>query len=226
MDKSEVVVGNTRIALEWPNERGELRATLGRALEPILVPLGFEVKRDPRGDDFVRTRGDTTLTVCGVGYDDHPYYIADVLVTVCHHVVEQLVASVIPHKARTATWTLRLSTLENSPGYAITSVRHIEAFIKFVAKKLPALVERCGDLHELDRIINADRTQIDGVDFASAEGPIVLAWLAGNPNFESMVAHADTRYDRREIVGDSPIVRLADHLRRTVPVERKRPATG
>lgn len=226
MDKSEVVVGNARVALEWPNERDELTATLGRALEPILVPLGFDVKRDPRGDDFVRTRGDTTLTVCGVGYDDHPYYIADVLVTVCHHVVEQLIASVIPHKASTATWTLRLSTLENSPGYAITSVRHIEAFIKFIGKKLPALVERCGGLHELDRIINADRTQVDGVDFLSAEGPIVLAWLAGNPNFESMVAYADTRYDRREMVGDSPIVRLADHLRRTVPVERRRAATG
>ena len=226
MEKSEVVVGKTRIALEWPNERDELTATLGRALEPVLIPLGFEVKRDPRGDDFVRTRGDTTLTVCGVGYDDHPYYACDVLVTARHHVVERLLASVVPGNEYTATWTMRLSNLENHGGFAITSVRHIEAFIKFAARKLPAAVERCGDLHELDRIINADRTQIDGIDFASAEGPIVLAWLAGNPNFESMVAYADTRYDRREIEGDTPIVQLADHLRRTVPVERRLPATG
>ena len=86
--------------------------------------------------------------------------------------------------------------------------------------KLPALIERCGDLHALDRMINADRTRIDGVDFALEEGAIVLAWLAGNPNFESMVAYSDTRYDRRNLEGDTPIVRLADHLRRTAPVER------
>ena len=35
-----------------------------------------------------------------------------------------------------------------------------------------------------------------------------------------MVAYADTRYDRREIEGDTPIVRLADHLRRSAPVGR------
>jgi len=83
------------------------------------------------------------------------------------------------------------------------------------------VAERCGDLRELDRMINADRARIDGYDFASAEGPIVLAWLAGNPNFESMVAYADTRYDRGDIEGDTPIVQLADHLRRTVPVGRR-----
>ncbi len=83
---------------------------------------------------------------------------------------------------------------------------------------MPALVERCGQVRELDRIVNADRAQIDGIDFLSAEGPIVLAWLAGNPNFESMVAYADSRYDRRDIEGETPIVQLADHLRRSVPV--------
>ncbi|MGN6519852.1 MAG: hypothetical protein ACTHK2_10560 [Dokdonella sp.] len=226
MDKAEVAVGNTRIAFEWPADRRDLTATLARALDAILVPLGFEIKHGPRGDDFARTRGDTTLTLSGAGYDDHPYYACDVIFAVRHHVVEQLLASVIPHATSTATWVLRLSTLEDKPGFAITSVRHIEAFIKFMGKKLPALIERCDDLHELDRMITGDRTQIDGYDFASAEGPIVLAWLAGNPNFDSMVAYADTRYDRREIEGDTPIVQLADHLRRTVPVERRRPATG
>ena len=220
MEKTEVAAGNTRISLEWPTQRGDLTATLGRALEAILVPLGFDVKRDPHGDDFVRTRGDTTLTLCGVGYDDHPFYTCDVLVSVRHHVVEQLIASVIPDSTSSATWTLRLSNLTGSGGFAIASVRHIEAFIKFVGKKLPALVERCGHVHELDRIVNADRTRIDGTDFVTAEGPIVLAWLAGNPNFDSMVAYADTRYDRRDIDGDTPVVQLADHLRRTVPVER------
>lgn len=220
MDKIDAAAGSTRIPFEWPNERGELTAMLGRALEPILVPLGFDMRPDPRGDDFVRTHGDTTLTLSGVGYDDHPAYACDVLFTVRHHVVERLIASVIPDSTSSATWTLRLSTLEGKAGFAITSVRHIEAFVKFLGKKLPALIERCGRLHELDRMINADRTRIDGYDFASAEGPIVLAWLAGNPNFESMVAYADTRYDRREIECDTPIVRLADHLRRTVPVNR------
>lgn len=217
---TEVMAGNTRISFEWPTARGELTATLGEALGAILVPLGFDVKRDPHGDDFVRTRGDTTLTLCGVGYDDHPSYACDVLFTVRHHIVEELIASIIPDSTSSATWTLRLSNLTNNAGFGITSVRHIEAFIKFVGRQLPALVERCGDLRELDRILNADRTRIDGIDFVSAEGRIVLAWLAGNPNFESMVAYADTRYDRREIEGDTPIVQLADHLRRTAPLER------
>ncbi|WP_257388586.1 hypothetical protein [Tahibacter caeni] len=140
--------------------------------------------------------------------------------SVRHHVVEQLIASVIPDSTSSATWTLRISTLENRAAFGITSLRHIGAFVKFLDKKLPALVERCGDLRELDRMVNADRARIDGYDFAAAEGPIVLAGLAGNPNFESMVAYADTRYDRRDIEGDTPIVRLADHLRRTLPVER------
>lgn len=204
----------------WPNTRGELIATLGRALQPILVPLGFEMRPDAYGDDFVRTRGDVTLTVCGAGYDEDDHYACDVLVTVHHHLVEQLLADVIPHKTSSATWTLRLSNLENHGGFAIRSVRHIEAFIKFAGRKLPPQLERCSDLHELDRIINADRTQIDGVDFLTADGRIVLAWLAGNPNFESMVAYADTRYDTREIKGDTPIVKMAHHLRQTMPVPR------
>lgn len=220
METTEVMAGNTRISFDWPTDRSDLTATLGRALEAILVPLGFAVRRDAYGDDFVRTHGDTTLTLCGVGYDDHPFYTSDVLVTVRHHTVEQLIADVIPDSTPAATWTLRLSNLENNGGFGIKSVRHIEAFIKFLGPKLPALVQRCGDLNELDRMINANRSRIEGFDFALAEGPIVLAWLAGNPSFESMVAYADTRYDRRDIEGDTPIVRLADHLRRTVPVER------
>jgi hypothetical protein len=137
-----------------------------------------------------------------------------------HHRVEELIERVIPRNAGSATWVLRLSTIEKTDGFPITSVHHLAAFIKFLGKKLPALVERCGDLREVDRMVNADRTRIDGYDFAACEGPIVLAWLAGNPNFESMVAYADTRYDRHEMEGDTPIVRLADHLRRSVPVER------
>jgi len=175
MEKTEVVAGNTRISFEWPTERGDLTATLGRAMEAILVPLGFDVQRDPHSDDFVSTRGDTTLTLYGVGYDDHPFYTCDVLVSVRHHVVEQLIASVIPASTPSATWTLRLSNLTNNGGFGITSVRHIQAFIKFLGQKLPALLERCGHLDELDRMVNADRTRIDGTDFLSAEGPIVLA---------------------------------------------------
>jgi hypothetical protein len=221
MDTIETAVGNTRIALQWPNARGELTAMLGRALEAILVPLGFTVKRDPYGDDFFRTRGDMTLTLSGAGYEDDAAYACDVIVSVRHHVVEQLIESVIPGSAGSATWVLRLSTLEKADGFPITSVHHLAAFIKFLGKKLPALVERCGDLHEVDRMVNADRARIDGYDFAACEGPIVLAWLAGNPNFDSMVAYADTRYDKREIEGDTPIVQLADHLRRTVLVQRR-----
>ena len=86
----------------------------------------------------------------------------------------------IPRNAGSATWVLRLSTIEKTDGFPITSVHHLAAFIKFLGKKLPALVERCGDLREVDRMVNAER----------------------------------------EIEGDTPIVRLADHLRRSVPVER------
>jgi hypothetical protein len=80
MEQTDVVVGNTRIALQ-PNGRGELTATLGRALEAILVPLGFTVKRDPYGDDFSRTRGDMTLTISGAGYEEDAAYACDVVVS-------------------------------------------------------------------------------------------------------------------------------------------------
>lgn len=213
-----VSVGNTPIVVEWPNERGDLTATLGRALEAILVPLGFDVRRDPRGDEFSRTRDDTTLTIYGVGYDDHPFYTGDIFVSVRQNVVERLIASVIPHHTSSSTCDLRLAKLEGRDGFEIKSIRHIEAFIKFLGKKVPALVERCGNVRELDRIVNANRTRIDGIDFLSAEGPIVLAWLAGNPNFDAMVAYADSRYDRSDVEGETPIVQLADHLRRNVPV--------
>ncbi len=131
MEKTEGVAGNTRIPLQWPNERGDLTATLGRALEPVLVPLGFEMRPDPRGDDFVRARNDTTMTVCGVGYDDHPYYACDVLLSMRHHVVERLIASVIAESTSSATWTLRLSTLENKAGSP--SAAHTESIATEVA---------------------------------------------------------------------------------------------
>jgi hypothetical protein len=216
-----VNVSGTPITFEWPNERGDLTATLNRALEAMLVPLGFEVRRDPRGDEFFRTRDDTTLTIFGIGYDDDPFYTCDIFISVRQNTVERLIASVIPHHSSSSTCNLRLAKIEGHDGFDIKSLRHIEAFVKFLGKKVPALVERCGDVRELDRIVNADRTRIDGIDFLTAEGPIVLAWLAGNPNFDSMVAYADSRYDRREIEGDTPIVQLADHLRRHVPMERR-----
>jgi len=215
----KVLAGSTQITVEWPNARDELTATLGRALEAMLVPLGFDVRRDPRGDEFFRTRDDTTLTIFGVGYDDHPFYTCDIFISVRQETVEQLIASVIPQHTSSSTCDLRLAKLEGHDGFDMKSTQHIEAFIRFLGKKVPALVERCGQVRELDRIVNADRAQIDGIDFLSAEGPIVLAWLAGNPNFESMVAYADSRYDRHDIEGDTPIVQLADHLRRNVPVE-------
>lgn len=213
-----VRIGSTQIVVEWPNERGDLTAALGRALDAILVPLGFDVRRDPRGDEFVRTRDDTTLTIYGVGYDDHPFYTCDIFISVRQNLVEQLIVRVIPQHTRSSTCDLRLAKLEGHAGFDIRSIRHIEAFIASLVEKVPALVERCGSIRELDRIVNADRTCIDGIDFLSAEGPIVLAWLAGNPNFESMVAYADSRYDRREVEGETPIVQLADHLRRNVPM--------
>jgi hypothetical protein len=216
--KTTVGAGSTQITFEWPNERDDLTATLGRALEAILVPLGFEVRRDPRGDEFFRTSDDTTLTIYGVGYNDDPFYTCDIFISVRQNTVEQLIASVVPQHESSSTCDLRLAKLEGHDGFDIKSIRHIEAFIKFLGKKVPALVERCGHVRELDRMVNADRTRIDGIDFLSAEGPIVLAWLAGNPNFESMVAYADSRYDRRDVEGETPIVRLADHLRRNVPV--------
>jgi hypothetical protein len=217
--RTTVGAGSTQITFEWPNERGELTATLGRALEAILVPLGFEVRRDPRGDEFFRTRDDTTLTIYGVGYNDDPFYTCDIFISVRQITVEQLIASVVPQHQSSSTCDLRLAKLEGRDGFDIKSIRHIEAFIRFLGKKVPELVERCGHVRELDRIVNADRTRIDGIDFLSAEGPIVLAWLAGNPNFESMVAYADSRYDRHYVEGETPIVRLADHLRRNVPVD-------
>lgn len=36
---------------------------------------------------------------------------------------------------------------------------------------------------------------------------------------EKMVAYADSRHDRREVEGETPIVQLADHVRRNVPVK-------
>ena len=217
--KGAVVANGTQITFGWPNDRDELTATLGRALEAILIPLGFEVRRARGGDDFVQTRDDTTLTICGVGYDDPPFFTCDVLISVRQHTVERLIASVIPQHERSSTCDLRLASIEGRGGFDIKSLRHIEAFIKFLGKKLPALVERCSQVRELDRLVNGDRSRIDGIDFLSAEGPIVLAWLAGNPNFDSMVAYADSRYDRRDIEGDTPIVQLAEHLRRCVPVK-------
>jgi hypothetical protein len=216
--KAAVATGTPPIAVAWPNERGELTATLGRALEAILVPLGFDVRRDPHGDDFFRTQGDTTLTICGIGYDADPFYTCDIFFYVRQNAVERLITSVIPHHHSSSTCDLRMGKLEGHDGFDIKSVRHIEAFIKFMGKKVPALVERCSDVRELDRMVNGDRKQIDGIGFLTAEGPIVLAWLAGNPNFDSMVAYADTRYDRSTIEGDTPIVQLANHLRRNVPV--------
>lgn len=217
--KGTVGAGSTQISFEWPNDRDELTATLCRALEAILIPLGFEVRRARGGDDFLRTRDDTTLTICGIGYDDPPFYTGDVFISVRQNTVEQLIAHVIPQHARSSTCDLRLARIEGHDGFDLKSLRHIEAFIKFLGKKLPALVERCSQVRELDRLVNNDRTRIDGIDFLSAEGPIVLAWLAGNPNFDSMVAYADSRYDRRDIEGDTPIVQLAEHLRRNVPVK-------
>lgn len=217
--RATVNAGGTQITVEWPNERDVLTATLGRVLEAILVPLGFEVRRDPLADEFIRTRDDTTLTIYGVGYDEHPFYTCDIFVSVRQNAVERLIASVIPQHSSSSTCELRLAKIEGHDGFDMKSIRHIEAFVKFLNKNVPALVERCGSVRELERIVNADRPRIDGIEFLTAEGPIVLAWLAGNPNFESMVAYADSRYDRREIEGDTPIVRLADHLRRNVPVE-------
>lgn len=211
-----VTVGTTPITVAWPDERDGLTATLNSALEAILVPLGFDVRRDPRGDEFIRTRDDTTLTLFGIGYDDHPFYTADVFISVRHHVVERLITSVMPEHSRSSTCDLRLARIESHDGFAIQSIAQIEALIAHLATTLPARVAQFSDVRALDRLVNADRTQIDGIEFLSAEGPIVLAWLAGNSNFDSLVAYADSRYDRGEIEGDTPIVRLAEHLRRNV----------
>ena len=70
MEKTGIVAGNTPMAFEWPNTRGELTATLGRALEPILVRISeINSTLTPLEDAFSSTLGeasrDTEIALLG-----------------------------------------------------------------------------------------------------------------------------------------------------------------
>lgn len=131
----------------------------------------------------------------------------------------QAFASVTPDVPVEWTCRLVLSTI-GGPASRIRSAADLAKAEAFLASQLPAILRRLEDIPELDRLVNDGRSRVDvanritkshfEIDFGFSR--IVLAYLAGNPQFEQMVADTDACTRGGPDPGNDVNV-LADHLR-------------
>jgi hypothetical protein len=212
-----VDVGDTTLAFHWPQQREGFGELLRRLLVAVLGPHGFVAlpERHPWGGEVAATIGDMAVRVFAGAYDHTgDAYSIGVIVYVLHEPTDQLIRRAIPTYAPLSTWDVSLAHAEGLGAFLVENADDIATLFAFVDAKLPPLVGRCLDLRQLDALVNGDRTDIRGTAALASEGPIALAYLAGNPNFDSMVAYAQSRYDLTGHTGPTPIGRLVEQLRR------------
>ncbi|HJU38654.1 MAG TPA: hypothetical protein VJ724_03715 [Tahibacter sp.] len=209
-------VGTTTLAFDWPTCREDFGPILSRALVAALGRHGFVAKSDcyPWSAEVAETIGDMAVTVFAGAYDHGPdAYTVGVLVFVLHESTDRLIREAMPTYSAQPTWTVSLAKDAGLGAFLVEDAADLAKLLEYIAAKLPPFVGRCLDLRELDRLVNGDRAEIRGTEFLSSEGPIALAYLAGNPNFESMVAYAESRYDLTGHTGLTPTGRLVELLR-------------
>lgn len=187
----------------------------------LLREAGFSLKDDSAFSPFTRTSETETID-CRVERAAYDYGVRfSMRFEVRNAFVSRLDAIAMGREAD-CTLQTTLSDQCGTPEYVYTR-RQVEALKARLATEVPALIARLVRIDELDRIANNGRLRFDILNrpteshFDTRWGLscITLAWLAGNPAFEEMVAQTD----RENYGGPSPnnaVQVLARHLRANV----------
>ncbi len=212
------LVGRARKPPPLPNSLDEVKTLLKNRLASFLEPLGFQSSRYAWGGLYLeRVSKEVKIEIFISAYGFFPEYTSDVFICVRHPAVHRVLLECPMQRDCERTAFLALSKLERRNALMIESQADVDALFAFLQRYLPPLIERCEDTKALDKLVNEDRSEIAWDDRLAGNAALVLAYLAGNPHFENMLATSDALLikDPDDPVG--PLVRLGEYLRAQVP---------
>ena len=199
-----------------------LAAIIAR-LEGLLHPLGFAKRRG--GDEFTHYTADSEAEEieCQVRFSllDEGGCLVYLDFRVSNHRVQSLISAALPDAGEPAvTYWDKLPDAIGLPT-AIKRNEQLDAWLAIAESELPRHIGRLRCIEGLDALANDGRPRwtilgeptLSHYDYQTGFGKLVVAYLAGNPNFERMVVETDSGTTG----GPSPsnsVHKLAAHLRR------------
>lgn len=164
----------------------------------VLQSEGFAPSSRPTGPDALERVNETgeiqCFPRCSHGEGGGAY--CDIVIHVRNARI-QAFASVTPNITMEWTCKLFLSRIDG-PASRIRSAEDLAKVEAFLESELPAVIRRFENLVELDKLVNdgsprlmLNRPTKSHFEINMGFSRIILAYLAGNPNFEQMVADTD-----------------------------------
>lgn len=191
-------------------------------LEGLLHPLGFVKRRG--GDEFADyvAPGEEEDITCQIRHcvRDEGGCLAYLDFRVSNHRVQRLIRAALPDAGEPdITYWGDLPKAIGLPT-AINRSDQMESWLAIAGAELPRHIARLRHIKDLDALANDGRPRRTGLgeptlshyDYNTGFGNLVVAYLAGNPNFERMVAETDAG----TVGGPSPsnnVHKVVAHLR-------------
>lgn len=199
-----------------PGDRLTRNLLLANGLQPILASLGFE--RDASANQGVLTfRRDgigieiqVFASAFGAAWPSNCDIVLNVRVAQVHHCIDRFMSP----PANAWTHTFSLAHRAGFEFFDLHTRADLRAILAHAQASLPNLINQCTSLEKLDALVNGDRldTSSDPCSIYITGASVVLAYLAGNPNFDIMMAELDGRMVKSEADPIGPALRMREHL--------------
>jgi hypothetical protein len=163
-------------------------------LRPLLLEAGFSDAMKDNGLPFF-TRKEAAYTIhVHIGASGKIYPRNGVVnVYVNHAEVQRHLEAVQLDDARRNTAELYVVRMLHGPFFPITTQAELADFVTLIERGLPDILERCTHIKGLDQLVNGDRVVYD---MGYTDAQLVLAYLAGNPNYPVLLEQIDRRLQK------------------------------
>lgn len=201
---------------------GQICEALFPRVEGILTARGF-VRRDvpQQHSEFIATTSEGFIR-CEFACWSLTGALLTFRIFVENRRVQQLLAAVFSDaESRKPSLKTNFFDLVGVPGFVHTA-EDLSLWIGYIDNTLPAWIDRLHNVKTLDTLNNDGRQRYNLLnqptdahyDEHTGFTPLVVAYLAGNPNFDRMVAQTDPEHGKvRFWQPKSAVQRLVQHLR-------------
>jgi len=204
-------------AAALPPDQDAMAARLTGALAQALQPLGFaRVATDPLGaawDSLLRTDAAGTQYLRPFVWQRDGYFDCDAWLEIRDTRVEQVLEKFTPDDTGKPTATLAFSTFAGAKACAVDSPAGLAALVDHMRRQFAELLPASADMARLDALVNGDSDEVDFMKMLESYAPFIVAWLGGNPRFDTMIAKGNERVHLEPGESETGLMQMARYLR-------------
>jgi hypothetical protein len=213
-----------------PDSREERNALIAATLTPFMRRLGFHstTEKDSNITTFKTTTNTCAIEVFGNTFGKTGPSEWQVIVSVRFPEVQRIINMFSDWRRDKAEfeWTYRFSItqmIEKNKIFYLDSIQDLDHLKECAETIIPTIIRACQHIVIFDAFVNGQRetTDDDPWEIYISYSMIVVAYMAGNPNFDVMVVNADARVQKTEKHPISNVMLLAQYLKsNVVPIRR------